>query len=370
VTLKHSSRFASFVIIAKGNYPYELNITLPFSLVNNNARMDRLEIMPAYFWMYNLYALERNSWKAEDRDKRVVKVQRIETDYLAPDTAEEIIAALALMEGWFEAAGIPVASLAPSALPAAGPAQSVKGPEENGYDEDPAYAYAGETGDEIPATGLERHRRQAVALKPRKAWAAYREMLRFYAAKTLIAYLDEQPELSFSALVETLEAGKTGGGLGGGAPGRVTDWVNLGGQIVPAFRVDGLRARIREGKVQTWEAIHRSYDEFHAAYPLDRARHAWGVLEYLAIRPENAAALSGEMEWALETRRGIVDGVYRSRAKDFDDPFRSITYRNRQEMDQVAGKAGESFFVTLTLNNLARFEQTVRTLQERLTRRP
>jgi hypothetical protein len=329
VTLKHSSRFASFVIIAKGNYPYELNITLPFSLVSNNAREDRLEILPAYFWMYNLYALERNSWKAADRDKRLVKVQRIETDYLAPDTAEEIIAALALMEGWFETAGIPAGS------------------------------YAGETDDEIPAAGLERHKRQAVALKPRKAWAAYREMLRFYAAKTLIAFLEERPETGFAALREALETGD-----------RLTDWVNLGGQIVPAFRVDALRAQIREGKVRTWEAIHRSYEEFYAAYPLDRARHAWGVLAYLSIQPEDAAALSGELDWALETRRRIVDGVYRSRAKDFDDPFRAITYRNKQEMAQVAGKAEENFFVALMRKDLERFERTVRALRERLTRLP
>jgi hypothetical protein len=322
--------------------------------------------MPAYFWMYNLYALERNSWKAADRDKRLVKVQRIETDYLAPDTAEEIIAALAQMESWFEAAGIPVASLDPPATPA----QTVKGPEENGYDEDPAYAYIGETGDEIPASGLERHNRQAVALKPRKAWAAYREMLRFYAAKTLIAYLEERPELGFSGLLETLEAGKTGGSLGKGAWDRAADWVNLGGQIVPAFRVDTLRAQIREGKIQTWEAIHRSYEEFYAAYPLDRARHAWGVFEYLSIRPADAAALAGELDWALETRRRIVDQVYRSRAKDFDDPFRSITYRNKQEMDQVAGKAEENFFVALARKDLAQFEKTVKALQERLTRRP
>jgi NDP-sugar pyrophosphorylase family protein len=365
VTLKHSSRFASFVIIAKGNYPYELNITLPFSLVGNNARKDRLEVMPAYFWMHNLYALERNSWKAADRDKRLVKVQRIETDYLAPDTAEEIIAALVQMEGWFASAGIPAAALAPAALPPAGPLQSVEGPEDGGY-RDPDYASVDESGEELPAPGLERHKRETVLLKPRKAWAAYREMLRFYAAKTLIAYLEERPELDFPALVETLEG--RGGDASSGGANRVTDWVNLGGQIAPAFRVDALRGAVRDGRIQTWEAIHRAYDEFDAAYPLDRARHAWGVLEYLSIKPENAAAFIGELDYALETRRRIVDQVYRSRAKDFHDPFRSITYRNKEEMDQVVGKAGENFFVTLTRKNLAQFEETARALQERLRR--
>jgi hypothetical protein len=364
VTLKHSSRFASFVIIAKGNYPSELNITLPFSLVSNNAQKDRLEVMPAYFWMYNLYALERNSWKAAARDKRLAKVQRIETDYLAPDTAEEIIAALTLLEGWLRDAGIPASSLVSSGLPA----QSVEATEDNSYDVDPDYAYTGENGDEIPAPGLERHKRQTVAIKPRRAWTAYREMLRFYAAKTLIAYLEERPELGFSALAETLEAEDEGAPVGKG--NRITDWVNLGGQIVPAFRVDALRSAIREGKIQTWEAIHRCYDEFYAAYPLDRARHAWGALKYLSIQPADADAFAGEMDYALETRRRIVDQVYRSRAKDFHDPFRAITYRNKQEMDQVVGNAAENFFVTLTRKNLAQFEETVKALRERLRRLP
>jgi hypothetical protein len=321
--------------------------------------------------MYNLYALERNSWKAADRDKRVVKVQHIETDYLAPDTAEEIIAALARMEGWFEAAGVGAASLAAAAAastsappPQAGerPGDNAgERPSDNGGDEDPEYAYAGEQGDEIPAPGMERHKRPAVLLKPRKAWAAYREMLRYYAVKTLIAYLEERPELGFSALLAELEPE--------GAAERVAEWVNMGGQIVPAFRVDALRAQIRDGKLQTWEAVHRVYDEFHAAYPLDRARHALGALQYLSLKPSDSGAFIAELDYALETRRRIACEVYRSRAKDFHDPFRSITYRNKREMDQVAGKIEDNFFVTLTKKDLARFEETVRALKERLTRK-
>ena len=31
--------------------------------------------MPAYWFMYNMYALERNAWKYVDRDKRDDKIQ-------------------------------------------------------------------------------------------------------------------------------------------------------------------------------------------------------------------------------------------------------------------------------------------------------
>jgi hypothetical protein len=320
VTLKHSSRFASFVLIAKGDYPYELDISLPFSLVNHNVRRNRLEVMPAYFWMYNLYALERNSWKAVDRDKRLIKVQHIETDYLAPDTAEEIIAALSRMDSWMKAEKIPG------------------------------------IGEEISAPELERNERQAVLLKPRKARAAYEEMLRFYAMNALIAYLESRPDLSFEALAEEAEKPEA----------RITDWVNLGGQIVPAFRVDDLRFRIREGNIESWKAIHKAYDEFWAAYPLDKARHAWAVLKFLRINAANAGGFIRELEHALETKRWIADQVYRSRAKDFQDPFRIITYRGKEEMNQVVGTAEDNFFVILTKKKLAQFEETVKLLKQRL----
>jgi hypothetical protein len=349
VTLKHSSRFASFVLIAKGNYPYELDIPLPFSLVNNNAKKDRLEVMPAYFWMYNLYALERNSWKSANRDKRAVKAQHIEMDYLAPDTAEEIIAALSQMEAWMSAAGIDPVKAQPGVI-----RRSVPGPANAGEEEDPEYAYIPETDEEIPAPGLERHKRGTVLLKPRKAWEAYREMLHVYAMKNLIACLDAHPQWSFAEFAAV---------MGGRTDSRVTGWVNMGGQIMSGAGADRLRQQIREGGLRTWAAIHAEYDRLWESYPLDKARHAWAVLAYLGCSPET---FKQELDRALETRRWMADQVYFSRAKDFHDPFRNITYRNEAEMEQVAGRAEDNFFVRLVREDLDRFEQTVEVLKTRL----
>ncbi|MDR1949456.1 MAG: DUF4954 family protein [Spirochaetaceae bacterium] len=381
VTLKHSSRFASFVLIAKGDYPYELNIGLPFSLVNHNVKKDRLEVMPAYFWMYNLYALERNSWKAADRDKRKVKVQRIETGYLAPDTAEEIITALSLMEGWMRDAGVPPAAEpgawgASAKSPGAGPAGG-----DAADDEDPEYAYipaADESlpWDEIPAAGLERHNRKTVLLKPLRARAAYREMLRYYGMKTLADFLVSRPDLDFPGFLAVLDPAdcleaKNGGSASGGEAGRVRDWVNLGGQIVPAHRLDALRGEIREGKANTWEAVHRAYDEMAAAYPRDRLRHSWATLAYLEGDPgehpwANRDFFKRELLLLVDTRRRIAEQVYRSRAKDFHDPFRGITYRNNAEMEEVAGNPENNFFVTLVKRELSQFESDVNALLARL----
>src|SRR6195952_2793276 len=98
VSLKHNSIFASFSILAKGDYPAELNISIPFSLISNDTSKDQLVIMPAYWFMYNMYALARNSWKYVDRDKRTDKTQLIEYGFLAPDSVNEIIHSLELLK--------------------------------------------------------------------------------------------------------------------------------------------------------------------------------------------------------------------------------------------------------------------------------
>ncbi|MDR1618011.1 MAG: DUF4954 family protein, partial [Treponema sp.] len=403
-------RFASFCLIVKGDYPYELDITLPFSLVNNNVRRDRLEVMPAYFWMYNLYALERNSWKTGARDKRRHIVQRIEADYLAPDTAEEIIAALERLETWMKAAGNPGGTedagdparrngAAPPAFPPPGD------------DEDPEYdsSFSGE--DVLAAPGLERHKRGAVILKPLAAMAAYREMLFYYGMKTVVEHLAAQPgpgakdnagdgRFSPPAFARRMERGADGTAPGGaaaqgrvdrdGPSGRVKDWVNLGGQICPAFRLDRLVENIKNGTVTDWTGVHRAYDEMAAAWGDDKLRHGYDVLAWLG-RNSGPVIQNGTMDdgqnpcggfHPLSTREGFMEAldrveaiqekiagqVYLSRAKDFHDPFRGITYRNREEMEAVAGTAEDNAFVRLTREKTAAFKRTLGELRKRLER--
>jgi hypothetical protein len=94
--LKHNSRFATFNILAKGDYPFELDIPFPFSLVSNDLANDRLLIMPGYWFLHNLYALARNEWKYNQRDQRMEKIQLLEYNCLAPDSVNEIMTALDL----------------------------------------------------------------------------------------------------------------------------------------------------------------------------------------------------------------------------------------------------------------------------------
>ena len=85
-SLSYPCNFAPYTLIAKGDYPRPLSIPFAFSLINNNVNDGCLEIMPAFWWMYNAYALMRNEWKYENRDKRIEYTQYYEYKPLAPDT--------------------------------------------------------------------------------------------------------------------------------------------------------------------------------------------------------------------------------------------------------------------------------------------
>ncbi|HMC98855.1 MAG TPA: DUF4954 family protein, partial [Ferruginibacter sp.] len=98
VSLKHNSKFASYCIIAKGDFPNEMNIPIPFSLVSYDVAHNKINIMSAYWFMYNMYALTRNARKYVDRDRRTEKIQHIEYDFLAPDTVNEMFDALKILE--------------------------------------------------------------------------------------------------------------------------------------------------------------------------------------------------------------------------------------------------------------------------------
>jgi hypothetical protein len=324
-TLKHNCRFASYVLVAKGSYPGELHIPLPFSLLTHNGTDSRREVMPAYWWLYNLYALERNSRKFRDRDKRNFKLQRIETDYLAPDTAGEIIRALALLEKW---AGLAL-------YPECEDSEQLRrwGRTELTGD----WPVVLLVGDQV----LERSRRAVRILKPRRGYRAYREMLCYYAVRTLAEYL-----------VVT----NSGGFLRFEAAHRQEqplEWVNLGGQLVPEAKAAALREAVRQGHLRSWTEIHDEYENFYRAYPLDRALNALQVLRFLrddsggtgGTIPVSREDWNRFIEEAVTHRRAIDEQVHLTKLKDFTDPFRAVTYRNRAEQEAVLGTIDENPFI-------------------------
>ena len=335
-SVKHSSRFASYCLLAKGDYRFEIDLRLPFCLVDDDRSRDRLVLAPAYWWTHNLYALMRNESKFRARDKRSVKVQEVEVSPFAPDTAEEIIAAIGLIEGWMREAG---------------------------RDPRDAAAAADASRDaELAASGVENSDRPVVVRRPARALAAYREMLLWYAGNVLLERLEALPPAADPA-----------GGLAALEAPREREWENLGGLLAPLGAVDGLVARARSGAVPDWRAMHAEYAKLAADYPSSRARHALACLRWLEARdapggsPAPAGGLVADALRELGSLGGrVAAGLRASRAKDFTNPFRRATYRSDAEMRAVAGTVDDNPFVRKTDDDARRLAERTRAMAARL----
>ncbi|HRN57863.1 MAG TPA: DUF4954 family protein, partial [Agriterribacter sp.] len=300
VSLKHNSKFASFNILAKGDYPYELNIPLPFALVSNDLTKDQLIVMPAYWFMYNLYAIARNEWKYNDRDARIEKDQRIEFDALAPDTINELLNALQLLALYT--------------------GKSFSERKEPGKQiPDKAYIKTGKkllaTKDkiidelEIVAEGLENSDRKTVIIKVQQAYTIFKELVIYYGAVQLIKQFLENGFKNFSSFIKQLPAAR-----------KRNEWINVGGQLIPEQEVEKFRKHVRSGKIKSWDDVHAFYAMQGQAYDTDKFEHALAAL--LEVSGISATAFTPEvlkkiLLQSVQIKTWLTEGIYESRAKAY-----------------------------------------------------
>jgi len=345
-SVKHSCRFASFTLLSKADYPAELNIPLPFSLLNNNVSKNHLEIMPAFWWLYNMYALARNSWKFQNRDKRINKVQNIEFETFAPDTIEEVIEARRLLEIWTAKASL---RLKKEAEEIKDQNELIKlGRELLSGNEDIV------NGMEIIGENLENSKRKCVILKTYKAYHAYEDMLVYYAVKNLLIYMGSHPDAGLSTMCEDLKGSHE------------HDWVNLGGQIMQKMDLDKLRSDIGSGKLKSWNDIHDRYNKIWDRYPLDKQKHSFAILcELLSTDKLTEKHWKSLLTRAVDIQKYVCDQVYSSRKKDYDNPFRQATFRNADEMKAAIGTIDDNSFIVQVKHETAEFEKLVRKVKNR-----
>ena len=324
-SVKHSSKFASFTLLSKGDYPCEMNIVLPFSLVNNNVNKDRLEIMPAYWWLYNMYAIARNTSKYHKRDTRKRRIQNIEFETLAPDTIEEIIAGCKTLEVWTAKAYLrsnneDVYKYEYHELRAIGRDLMTKPDIVNNL--------------EVIGEDIEKSNRKVLILKPLKAYHAYRDMILYYAIDTITKSIVANEPIDFEAIK------KENAGL------RRKVWINLGGQMMMQEDVDQLREDINNGILNSWDEIHQRYDKIWERYPKDKVKHACLSLYFLMQTKEiDMPIFLDLLHKSIEIKNFICDEVYNSRKKDYDNHIRNCTFRNEEEKIAVVGKLEDNSFV-------------------------
>ena len=317
VSLKHNSKFASFTIIAKGDFPAELNIPVPFSLISNDVANDKLVVMPGYWFMYNMYALARNAWKYVDRDRRTEKIQHIEYAFLAPDTINEIFSALPVLE-----------KLKPNKAGAA------------------------------TITGWENTERKTEVLKIPQSIAVFKELVRYYGTMELLQHIQNNKFTNFDELKKTLSAKVSR-----------SEWLNIGGQLIQKPAVEKIKRSIKSGKVNNWDELHNFYRQEGVSYTADKLDHAYtSLLEILNITPKQftPTLFKQLLQQAQDTMEWMCKGIHDSRAKDYSNPFRKMVYDTNEEMNKVIGRLEDNSFIQQQYAQLDEMKKQVKLITKQL----
>ena len=346
---KHNSRFASFTLISKGSYQHELNIAFPFSLVASNGPCQPVTIIPAYWFMYNMYAVARNKAKFEKRDKRIVKIQNIETDPLAPDTIQEIEYALRRI---IELTADYLVEIKNEE------ALSAESRDEL-YQISKNFLHQNPDADFTLSEKAAQKKYGALIIKPVKAYKAYRQIVKYFAVRTLREYCRQNGKKSLSAadirIISEMPL--------------FSQWVNVGGQIIPKLRLDQLFGLIKEESIDSWEQVHAYYDGCQKEYDSYKVAYALNLLEKLYSRPISEFTSSIYEDIVCDAKfacRKMYDETLISRMKDFDDEFRMQTFDNAREMDAVLGSITDNEFILDMKKETEEFDADVSTIFDEL----
>ncbi len=327
---KHNCRFASFILASKGSYQHELNVQYPFSLLAPGENsVSPVHILPAWWFMYDMFAIVRNKYKFAKRDKRFEKVQNIEMNPFAPDTMQEILFAINRI---VELTGLQL-GLEP---------QSAK----NFLHQNPDSRIT-------LIDMLSQKKFGATLYKPVQGYKTYRKILKYFAASTLQEFCvaNGTDKISSDLIKKIMKINL------------YTKWQNVGGQIIPQEKIDELFGMIKSGEISSWAEVHEFYNLCQENYLEYKTRYAIFVLEELYSKEIR--------DFSRENFKDIVSDVtivsdemysasVSSREKDFTDYYRCMTYKNKEEMTAVLGTLNDSNFLKTLKSDTKNFNLFVK----------
>ncbi len=341
---KHNSRFASFVLVAKGSYQNELDIPYPFALVSPGRNGNQAVcIIPAWWFMYDMFAITRNNNKFKKRDKRVIKIQNIETDPFAPDTMQEIMSALERIIGLTSR----------YLLDTRNDAMEGASTQEEIYQKAKDFLHQNPDADFELEDSVCQKKYGAKILKPVQAYKTYRKIVKYFATRTLMDYCKTR---GVSCLTLDLISKIREQPL-------YTEWENVGGQIIPCQKIQELFESIKSGEIDDWDSVHGFYNLCQVDYEQYKGRYALYLLERLYSRPIE--------QFSIDLYRNITDDVtvcafdiynaaFGSREKDYTDYYRNMTYRNQKEMNAVLGPLSDNAFLRDLRKETSQFVEEIK----------
>lgn len=321
VNLKHNSRFASFTLLVKGDFAYEIDLKIPFCLVSNKISDNEMHIIPGYWFLYNMYALLRNENKYKERDKRPDRTPRYEYDVLAPDTVNEMIDALQIIE-YAVGKSSGMQNEDPDKIRKAG--RLLLNSDKKTLDFP------------VILNQVEHSNRTVKLLKAKEGYTVFKRMLNYYIAKVLTDFLTDHSYKELQDKIKTFADKKRG------------QFINLGGQLVQESDYKKLLSDIKKDKLTSWEDIHETYCFFDSQYEENRTAHALTCLygtDYFSKAKDSSAFFIDLIEESLITKKWMTEQIYKTRDKDYQNSFVQSMFSSKEEMDEVLGSLEDNTFI-------------------------
>jgi hypothetical protein len=178
----------------------------------------------------------------------------------------------------------------------------------------------------------------------------YRMMVRHYCAKNILPYMRENGLKNINELIASAAPFDNHGNDNGG-----DNWTDCGGAIIPESTLAGIINKIKCGDVKTWQGVHKLFDEHAASYKAQKVKHAvrsLARLENITVNELTEAGFAAFLEAVPKDCAEIAALTAKSRAKDYENPFRVAAYDSMEEMITVLGPA-EDAVVAKTAEEMA-----------------
>ena len=105
------------------------------------------------------------------------------------------------------------------------------------------------------------------------------------------------------------------------------------------------------------------YRQEGISYQNNKLIHAYTSLleiENITAKQFTPQVLKQLLEQSVNTKTWMSDGIYKSRAKDYTNPFRKMVYENKKEMDTVMGRLEDNQFIQDTFMELDVYKKNIK----------
>jgi hypothetical protein len=200
------------------------------------------------------------------------------------------------------------------------------------------------------AEGMENSHRTVRITKMMEAYRVFRELINYYAVEQLLAFMERAKIKTIADLQKKIASIKP-----------PAEWLNVGGQLIKTTSIHKLINDITRGKCKGWNEVHKFYVSEGERYVDDKLAHALGV--YQQVFRESGKlkedVLTNMFSDAMATRQWMVEGIRKSREKDYENPFRQMVYENKEEMIKVIGPINENTFILQENEKFQHFKKKV-----------